>query len=103
MLCNCFVVLIFSIGIEVLPATEVFLGIEPSRNVVLTYYTRLTFQYYSWNLLQLSNEDRKMQYVKNTWSTHNNKKIQIYFTYQFIALYKQCCRTITIYCKKTFI
>ena len=57
MLCNCFVVLIFSIG------TEVFLGIEPSRNVVFTYYTRLTFQYYSWNLLQLSNDDRKMQYV----------------------------------------
>ena len=54
MFCNCFVVLIFSIGTEVLPATEVFLGIEPSRNVVLTYYTRLTFQYYSWNLLQLS-------------------------------------------------
>ena len=73
MLCNCFVVLIFSIGTEVLPATEVFLGIEPSRNVVLTYYTRLTFQYYSWNLLQLSNEDRKMQYVQNTWSTDKKK------------------------------
>ena len=73
MLCNCFVVLIFSIGTKVLLATEVFLGIEPSRNVVLTYYTRLTFQYYSWNLLQLSNEDRKMQYVQNTWSTHKKK------------------------------
>ena len=38
MLCNCFVVLIFSIIIEVLLATKVLPTIEPFGNVALVYY-----------------------------------------------------------------
>ena len=40
MLCNYFVVLIFSIVIEVLLATKVLPAIEPLGNVALIYYTR---------------------------------------------------------------
>ena len=39
MLCNYFVVLIFSIGTKVLLATKVLPVIEPFGNVALVYYT----------------------------------------------------------------